>query len=135
MTGRGESRAISARHEPRGKVCECFLESGCVVSANSDRQKRAGAGVQNTLLGIGIALILALVAALVGPIFVNWNAHRAYFEAEATRLVGLPVQVNGAIDARLLPTPSITLRSIAIGDQGDASRVRAGALAFALGLG
>ncbi len=91
--------------------------------------------MQNTLLGIGIALILALIAALVGPYFVNWNSYRAFFEAEATRLVGLPVQVTGAIDARLLPTPSITLRAIAIGEPGQARRLRAGALSFQLGLG
>jgi large subunit ribosomal protein L24 len=91
--------------------------------------------VQNTLLGIAIALILALVAALVGPIFVDWNSQRGFFEAEAKRLVGLPVHVTGAIDARLLPTPSITLRGITIGEQGDASRLRAGALSFQLGLG
>ncbi|HWP26353.1 MAG TPA: AsmA family protein [Xanthobacteraceae bacterium] len=91
--------------------------------------------MQNTLLGIGIALILALIAALVTPYFVNWNSHRAFFEAEATRLVGLPVQVSGAIDARLLPTPSITLRAIAIGEPGEPHRLRAGALSFQLGLG
>jgi hypothetical protein len=91
--------------------------------------------VQNTLLGIGIALILALIAALVGPYFVNWNSYRAFFEAEATRLVGLPVQVTGAIDARLLPIPSITLRAIAIGEPAEARRLRAGALSFQLGLG
>jgi large subunit ribosomal protein L24 len=94
--------------------------------------------VQNTLLGIGIALILALTSALVGPHFVNWSSYRSFFEAEATRLIGLPVQVNGAIDARLLPTPSVTLRAIAIGEGGEggeAPRLRAAALSFQLGLG
>ena len=91
--------------------------------------------MQTTLLGIAIALILALVAALVGPSFVNWNAHRAFFESEATKLVGLPVHVSGAIDVSMLPTPSITLRGITVGDKGEASRLRAGALAIELGLG
>ena len=50
----------------------------------------------NDAVGIAIALILALLAALVGPYFVNWNDHRAFFEAEASRLVGLNVQVAGA---------------------------------------
>ena len=45
--------------------------------------------MQTTLLGIAIALILALLAALIGPHFVHWNDHRAFFEAEASRLVGL----------------------------------------------
>ena len=58
----------------------------------ADAEAGTGASVQTTLLGIAIALILALLAALVGPYFVNWNDHRAFFEAEASRLVGL----NGA---------------------------------------
>jgi len=91
--------------------------------------------VQTTLLGIAIAVILALVTALVGPLFINWNDHRALFEAEASRLIGLPVRVAGAIDARLLPTPSVTLRGIAIGQPGEETRLRAAALGFTLGLG
>ena len=51
---------------------------------------------------------LALLTALVGPYFVNWNDHRAFFEAEASRLIGLNVQVAGPIKVSVLPTPSIT---------------------------
>ena len=47
--------------------------------------------MQTTLLSIAIALILALLAALVGPHVIRWNDHRAFFEAEASRLVGMGV--------------------------------------------
>ena len=82
--------------------------------------------MQTTLLGLAIALILALLAALIGPYFVHWNDHRAFFEAEASRLVGLNVRVGGDIDAKLLPFPAVTLGGIAIGPAGEASRLRAG---------
>jgi len=90
--------------------------------------------VQTTLLGLAIVFILALLAALVGPLFVDWNSYRAGFEVEASRLVGLPVRVSGSIDARILPTPSLTLHGIEIGQPGD-TRLRAGSLdvQFALG--
>jgi large subunit ribosomal protein L24 len=91
--------------------------------------------VQTTLLGIAIALILALLAALIGPHFVHWNDHRAFFEAEATRLVGLRVKVSGDIDAKLLPFPAVTLGGIAIGPAGEASRTQAGSLRIELALG
>ncbi len=91
--------------------------------------------MQNTLMGIAIALILALVTALVGPAFVNWNYYRPFFQRQASRLVGLPVYVTGAIDVTILPTPSVTLRAIEIGRYSDENRMRAGALAFSLGLG
>ena len=38
--------------------------------------------MQATLLGVGIAIILALLAALVGPYFVDWDQYRAVFEAQ-----------------------------------------------------
>ena len=78
--------------------------------------------MQATLLGVGIAIILALVAALVGPHFVDWTQYRSYFEAEATRLAGAPVRIAGPIDLRILPTPSLKLSQIEVGEAQLAAR-------------
>ncbi|HAP14160.1 MAG TPA: hypothetical protein DEA80_08020, partial [Afipia sp.] len=67
--------------------------------------------MQTTLLGLAIAFILALIAALVGPYFVDWNQFRSQFETEASRIVGAPVRVGGKLDALLLPTPTLRLRA------------------------
>lgn len=67
-------------------------------------------------IGVGVAIILALVTALVGPLFVDWGTHRALFEAEASRIVGLPVRVLGDVDARLLPSPRVRFGDVVIGD-------------------
>jgi hypothetical protein len=92
--------------------------------------------VQATLLSLGIAIILALVAALVGPHFVDWSRYRSTFEAEASRLTGMPVRVAGAIDARLLPTPSLVLKGVETGAAGaGAPHVRARELSIEFGLG
>ena len=91
--------------------------------------------MQTTLLSFAIAMILALLAALVGPHVIRWNDHRAFFEAEASRLVGIKVMVGGDIDAALLPFPSVTLRAIAIGPVGEGSRMRARSLRIELALG
>jgi AsmA-like protein len=90
--------------------------------------------VQATLLGVSIAVILALVAALVGPHFVDWSAHRAVFEAQAEKLVGAPVRIAGPIDVRLLPTPMLTLRQIALKRASD-SELTARELHVELALG
>jgi uncharacterized protein involved in outer membrane biogenesis len=71
--------------------------------------------VQTTLLGLAIALILALVTAIVAPLVVDWNHYRDPFEAEASRLTGMSVRINGSIDARLVPTPVITLHDVVAG--------------------
>lgn len=89
--------------------------------------------MQTTLLGLGIALILALVAALVGPHFIDWTAYRATFESQLTRLTGLPVRVNGTIEVRLLPVPYVALRDVAAGPQG--GELKAGEATVELALG
>jgi uncharacterized protein involved in outer membrane biogenesis len=91
--------------------------------------------LQTTLLGLAIAFILALVAALVGPFFIDWSQFRPQFEAEATRIVGAPVRVVGALDARLLPAPSLQLHGVTIGGANDLGRFRADKLDVEFSLG
>jgi hypothetical protein len=79
--------------------------------------------VQTTLLGLAIAVILALLAALIGPYFIDWSQFRPQFESEASRVIGMPVHVDGEIDARLLPTPSIRLRNVSVGARSDTNNV------------
>jgi uncharacterized protein involved in outer membrane biogenesis len=90
--------------------------------------------VQATLLGVGIAIILALVAALVGPHFVDWTQYRTTFEAEASRLVGAPVRIAGPIDLRILPSPSLKLARVEVG-AADAPQLAARELHMEAALG
>ncbi|MGO4714538.1 AsmA family protein [Bradyrhizobium sp. 2TAF24] len=91
--------------------------------------------MQTTLLGLAIAFILALLAALVGPYFIDWNQFRPQFEAEASRVIGAPVRVGGQLDARLLPTPTLRLRTVAVGGAVDTSRLKADKLDVEFSLG
>ena len=91
--------------------------------------------MQTTLLGLAIAFILALMAALIGPYFIDWNQFRPQFEAEATRVLGAPVRVAGELDARLLPTPSLRLRSVVVGSANDLGKIRADKLDVDFSLG
>jgi uncharacterized protein involved in outer membrane biogenesis len=89
--------------------------------------------VQTTLLGIGIAIILALGTALIGPFFIDWNGYRTVLEAQASQVVGAPVRVSGPISIRLLPAPALRLDAVEIGPE--ASPVTARKLAMEFGLG
>ena len=91
--------------------------------------------MQTTLLGVAIAIILALVTALVGPLFIDWNSYRGEFEARASRLTGLDFRVTGAIDARLLPTPTVVLQGVEFGRPEEGSKVRARHLRIEFALG
>ena len=68
--------------------------------------------MQTTLLGLAIAFIIALLAALIGPYYIDWNQFRPQFEAEAGKIIGVPVRVAGELDARLLPAPTLRLRGV-----------------------
>ena len=91
--------------------------------------------MQTTLLGLAIAFIIALVAALVGPYFIDWNQFRPQFEAEASRIIGMPVQVSGELNARLLPAPSLRLRAVMVGGTRDVGKIRADKLDVEFSLG
>ena len=82
--------------------------------------------MQTTLLGLAIAIILALLAALVGPLLIDLGNYRSLFEAEAHRLTGVNIRVLEPIDARLLPSPRLTLHDLTVGDGNgvDPCRVR-----------
>ncbi len=90
--------------------------------------------MQTTLLSIGFAIILALVAALVGPHFVDWNGYRALLEARATQWAGAPVHISGPISVRLLPTASLHVQGVEVAPSG-ASPVTVRKLGLELGLG
>lgn len=68
---------------------------------------------------VGGLLVLALLAALVVPYFVNWTSYRADFEREASAILGRPVKVNGEASARLLPFPSVTFSDVTVGGGPD----------------
>src|SRR5579871_880885 len=91
--------------------------------------------MQKALLSAAIALILVLVTALVGPPFVDWGRYRKTFESEISRLTRLDVRIDGPIDMRLLPTPTLQLQRVAVGRPGDPLNVRAEALRIELALG
>ncbi|MFL6799381.1 MAG: AsmA-like C-terminal region-containing protein [Xanthobacteraceae bacterium] len=84
--------------------------------------------MQSTLLALGIAIIVALVTALVGPHFIDWSRYRAEFEAQSAWITGLEFRIKGRIEARLLPTPGVTLNEVEFGDLREGHTVRARAI-------
>nr|WP_282449398.1 AsmA family protein [Roseibium sp. CAU 1639] len=68
---------------------------------------------------MGITVILVLVAALVGPFFIDWTNYRSTFEVYAERALGHRVTVLGEADLRLLPAPSISFSDVRVGEAED----------------
>lgn len=62
-------------------------------------------------------LIAVLTAALVGPSFVDWAAHRDFVEARLTQALGARVTTRGAIDVSLLPVPRLSVDGLSLKTQ------------------
>lgn len=62
-------------------------------------------------------MILALTAALVGPLFIDWTVYRDVIEAQAERLVGEDVRVLGRAEVRFLPSPRISVETVRVGPE------------------
>lgn len=91
--------------------------------------------MQNLLLTIAGAIILAVAAAFAAPFVVDWSQWRSVFEAQAARTLGAPVIIRGPIDAQILPTPRVILRDVSIGLDGGGTSLSAAELAGRLNLG
>ena len=51
-------------------------------------------------------LVAALLAALLGPGFVDWREYRPHFEQRISAALGVETRVAGEIGLRLLPSPT-----------------------------
>lgn len=67
------------------------------------------------LVFCGGLLVLVLFAALLAPLFITWTDFRKDFEDQASRIIGKKVTVHGAVEARILPFPSVTLNDVTVG--------------------
>ncbi len=71
------------------------------------------------LLSLGVAIVLALVAALVGPYLIDWSDYRAQIEVRISAMTGSEATIGGELDIRFLPTGSINISGLEI-QRGDA---------------
>ena len=90
--------------------------------------------MREILTGFAILICLALIGAMAGPHFVDWNQHRAVIERKLSEASGHPVRVQGAIALTLLPTPSLALGQVRIGpdDAAGLAMIEAERVAVAL---
>jgi hypothetical protein len=72
--------------------------------------------VNTTLTSLAVSLVLLLLAALVGPLCVDWNAHRDALASHISAAVGEDVDLRGDMSVRLLPMPSIEAENVVVGD-------------------
>ena len=65
---------------------------------------------------IALALVAALSAALLAPLFIDWSLHRTQIEAELSDALGARVVVSGSIAIGFLPVTYVELSDVKIAD-------------------
>ncbi len=65
--------------------------------------------MRSVLTLLAVALVALLTAALIGPLLVDWSAHRGEIEARIGTSSGGHVTLTGPITLRLLPIPYLEL--------------------------
>lgn len=65
---------------------------------------------------LGLSLIgfvvLLIAAVLIGPSFVDWNAHKDRLTAEARKITGRELSIEGDISLALLPAPALSAAKV-----------------------
>ena len=91
--------------------------------------------MNNLLLFVAALLVMALSALFAAPYFVDWNAYRGVFEAQASRLIGRSVEVGGNVQLTLLPSPVLRFEDVTVADrQGGTDRPFGEARSFTIWL-
>ncbi len=59
-------------------------------------------------------VVVLLIAALVGPTFVDWNRFRAQIETQGSKITGRELKIGGDIRFVVLPAPHLTLNDVSL---------------------
>lgn len=65
------------------------------------------------LFGMSFVALL-LLAAIVGPSFVDWNKYKAQIVAQVEKTTGLNVQINGDLSLAVLPSPRVKIEDMVV---------------------
>ncbi len=94
--------------------------------------------MNSLLLGLAALAILVLSALFAAPLFIDWNEYRPVFEAQASKLLGREVKVDGKVHLVLLPSPELRFDDVKVADETgsfDKPLLEAGSLEAWLNIG
>ena len=87
--------------------------------------------MRDVLTALAATVAIALIALMVGPHFIDWNAQRLRVATAIEDRTGVPVRIAGPLRISFLPTPELDAEEIEFGP-ADAPLARAGRLTFSL---
>jgi uncharacterized protein involved in outer membrane biogenesis len=73
--------------------------------------------VGSLLAALTTIIVTVLAVALAAPYVLDWNDYKYAFEAQATKMIGRPVRVDGAVGLTILPVPEVSLKGVRVADE------------------
>ena len=83
-------------------------------------------------------IIIAAIAVLIGPSFVDWNAYKPEITAAVEEKTGRKLTIDGAIDLQILPSPRLSVANVRLSNHGaavDPNMIRLDSLQVHVALG
>jgi len=77
--------------------------------------------LKKTLYALVALVVIAVLAALVGPSFIDWQDYKADIARELEAATGRRVAIDGDVSLRLLPTPSLRANGVRIANVNGAA--------------
>ncbi|WP_307276714.1 AsmA family protein [Labrys wisconsinensis] len=79
--------------------------------------------MREALTVVGFLLIVAFAALFAAPLYVDWNNWRETIAQRLTDHLGVPVRIEGAVEAHVLPQPWLSLHRVSIGEPGGTTQL------------
>ncbi|MDE0808166.1 MAG: AsmA family protein [Alphaproteobacteria bacterium] len=76
-------------------------------------------------------IVVAIVAILIGPSFMDWNSYKPEITAAVEARTGRKLTIDGAIDLRILPSPQLSVANVRLSNAkgaADAEMIRLDAM-------
>ncbi|WP_417517138.1 AsmA family protein [Minwuia sp.] len=73
------------------------------------------------LIGVCTVAVLVVAGLFAAPLLIDASDYRDRIEAAASRVIGQPVQINGEMSFRLLPTPRLVADDMVVSAPSDAA--------------
>ena len=63
---------------------------------------------------IGVLLVVAGIAVLVGPGLIDWNTYKSDIQAQFRGVTGRDIRINGDISLTILPAPALIAHDVSL---------------------
>src|SRR5215468_10018348 len=77
--------------------------------------------LKKLLIGVGVIVLLLVLAVAIGPRLVDWNAYKPRVAAAVRNATGRDLAIEGNVSLSLLPTPTLSVAGVRLANMPGAA--------------